>query len=161
MATIWSGTAVDNHSGQIVETIRIHCIIGGVKEPQFQWKHNAMRDLDVPIKLLHVLEALEMQGQDHGQLLYTHPLLRLLITAAIVALELVVRAQGLRVAEAPQAVRNRGVLVNVHLEIEEILVLAAHRLAVEAPGLGRKYALKDLVHPGGLRVGPIGSRSVS
>jgi len=62
--------------------------------------------MGVPVELLHVLETLEMQGQDHGQLLHPHSLLGLLVTAAVVALELVVRAKGLRVAKAPQAVRN-------------------------------------------------------
>jgi len=161
MASIWSGTAMDDHRGQVVQSVWIHCIIRGVEESQFQGKDDSVRDLDVPVELLHVLEALKMQGQDHGKLLHTHTLLGLLVTAAVVALELVVRAKGLRVAKTPQTVRNRGVLVHIHLQIKEVLILAAHRLAVEAPGLRGKDSLEDFMHPGGLRIGPIGPCSIS
>lgn len=89
-----------------------------------------------------------MQRQDHGQLLHPHPLLRFLVAAAVVALELVLAAQRLRVAEAPQAVRDAGVEVHVHLQVEEVLVLAADSLAVEAAGLAGEDPLEDLVNPG-------------
>lgn len=62
-------------------------------------------------------------------------LLSLLIAATVVALELIITAQRLGVAEASQTVRNRGVLVHVHLQVEEVLILAAHRLAVQATRL--------------------------
>lgn len=111
-----------------------------------------MRHLNMAIVLLHVLEALQVQRQDHGQLLHAHPLLGLLVAAAVVALELVIAAQRLRVAEAAQAVRDGRVLVHVHLQVEEVLVLAAHRLAVQAARLTREDALEYLVHERGLRL---------
>lgn len=73
-----------------------------------------MRDLNVAI--VHVLEAFQVQRQDNWQLLHAHPLLSLLIAATVVALEFIITAQRLRVAEASQTVRNRRVLVHVHLE---------------------------------------------
>lgn len=155
MATIRARAAVYDDCGQIVEPIRIDSVVRGVEQPQLKRKDHPMRHLDMPIELLHVLEALQVQGQYHGQLLDAHSLLRLLVATAVVALELVVRAKGFRVAEAAQAMRDRRVLVHVHLQIEEVLVLAAHGLAVQTARLRREDPLKDLVHPGGLRVGSI------
>lgn len=91
-----------------------------------------------------------MQSQDHGQLLNPHPLLRLLVTAAVVALELVLAAQSLCVAEAAQAVRDAGVEVHVNLQVEEVFVLAADRLAIEAARLAGEDSLEDLMDPGWL-----------
>lgn len=87
-----------------------------VEQAQLQREHHAVGHLDVAVVLLHVLEPLEVQRQDERQLLDAHALLRLLVAAARVALELVVVAERLRVAEALQAVSDAGVLVHVHLE---------------------------------------------
>jgi len=53
------------------------------------------------IVLLDVFKALEVKSQDCWKLLNSHPLVSLLVRAASVALELVVRAQGLRRREVP------------------------------------------------------------
>lgn len=134
VTTVWPTTTMNYNRYQIVQPIRIYCIVRlktkkcitisfpancyftySIKEPQLERKHNSMRHLDVSVVLLHVLEALEMQRQYHGQLLHSHPLLRLLVTTTIITFELVVTAKRLRVAEAPKAMRYTSVLVNVHL----------------------------------------------
>ena len=97
--------------------------------------------------LLDVLEAFEVEGEDDGEFLDAHPLLGLLITAAVVALELVVPRQHLRVGKAAEAVRDARVLVNVNLQVEKVLVLAAHHLAVQTTCLARQNPLENLVHP--------------
>lgn len=82
-----------------------------------------MGHFDVPVVLFHVLEALKVQRQDERQLLHPHPLLRLLVAAAVVALELVVIAQSLRVTEALQTMSDARVLTDVHLEHPVITIL--------------------------------------
>lgn len=156
MTPIGSRSTVNDHSSEIVQSIRIDSVIRCIEQTQLKRKDNAMRHLDVAIELFHILETLQMQCQYHGQLLDAHTLLRLLIAAAIVALELVVRAECFRVAEAAQAVRDRCVLIHIDLQIEEVLILAAHRLAVEATCLRSQYTLENLMHPSGFRVGSIG-----
>lgn len=100
-----------------------------------------MRDLDVSVVLFNVLKPLQMERQDHRQFFDAHSLLRLLVGRTIVALELVVAAQSLGAAVTAQAVRDRSVLLNVHLQIDEVLVLAAHVLAVQTTCLARQNAL--------------------
>lgn len=68
----------------------------------------------------------------------------------MVALELVFTTKRLCVTEAAQAVRDAGVLLDVDLQVEEVLVDAAHCLAVEAARLARQDALEDLLDPGRL-----------
>ncbi len=66
----------------------------------------------------------------------------LLVRAARVALELVVAAERLRIAEVPEAPGDGGVLLHVDAQVEEVLVLARHRLAVQAAGLARQDTLE-------------------
>lgn len=102
---------------------------------------------DVTIVLLHVLESLQLQSQNHRQLLHPHPLLSFLITAAVIAFKLVITAERLCVAEASQAMRYRGVLINIDLQVEEVFIFAADRLAIEASSFAGENALEDFVHP--------------
>lgn len=118
-----------------------------VKQSQLERKNDAMRYLDVAIVLFHVFETLQMQRQNHGQLLDAHPFLGLLVAAAVVALELVVAAQRLCVAEASQTVCDARVLVNVYLQVEKVLVFAADRFAVEATRFAGQNSLEYFVHP--------------
>lgn len=101
-----------------------------------------MRDFNMAIVLLHVFKSLQMQSQDHGQFLHSHSLLGLLIATAIVAFELVIAAQCLRVAKTPQTVGDRRVLVHVHLQVKEVLILTAHRLAVQTSRFTGQDSLK-------------------
>lgn len=112
-----------------------------------------MRDLDVAIVLFHILEALELQREDHRQLLDPHPLLSLLVRAAVITLKFIITTEGFGVAEASEAMSDRRVLINVHLEIEKVFVFAADRLAVEASRLAGEDALEDLVDPRRLAAG--------
>ena len=73
--------------------------------------------------------------------------MRLLVGAAAVALELVVGAEGLSVAEVLEAGGDRGVLLDVDAQVEEVLLLAGDRLAVEASGLAHQDAAEDVVDP--------------
>lgn len=52
-----------------------------------------MRHLNVPVVLFHVFESLQVEGEDHGQLLYTHPLLRFLVAATVITFKFVLAAQ--------------------------------------------------------------------
>lgn len=118
-----------------------------IEEPQLQWKNDTMRHLNVPIILFHVLESLQMQSEYHRQLFDAHSLLSLLIGAAIITFKLIITTQRFGVAEAFQAMRYRCVLINVHLQIEKVLVFAADSLAVETTRLAGEHALEDFVHP--------------
>lgn len=137
MATVWTGTAVYDHRHEIVQPVRIDCIVGRIKQPQLEREHDTVGNFDVPVVLLHVLEPFQVQGQYHGQLLNAHPFLCLLIAATVITFEFVITTQRFGVAEATQAVRYAGVLVHVHLQIEKVLVLAANRLAVQTACLTR------------------------
>lgn len=107
-----------------------------------------MRNFDVAIILFHILESLQMQRQYHWQLFDAHPLLRLLVTAAIVALELVVAAQRFGIAEAAQTVRYARILIHIHLQIEKVFIFAANRFAIQTSGFTSQNTLENLVHPG-------------
>lgn len=169
MATISIRSAVNNDCGEIVHSIGIHSVVGletiekftlnipqmhrimqsshRIEEPQLQWKNDPMRHLNVPIILFHVLKSLQMQSEYHRQLFDAHSLLSLLIGAAIITFKLIITTQRFGVAEAFQAMRYRCVLINVHLQIEKVLVFAADGLAVETTRLAGEHALEDLVHP--------------
>ena len=62
-----------HHRDQVVHAVQVDCIAGGVEEPEFQREDHSVRELGVPVELLHVLEPLEVQGQNHGQLFDPHP----------------------------------------------------------------------------------------
>jgi hypothetical protein len=56
--------------------------------------------------------------------------LGLLVRSTVITFELILGTQGLRVRILPQTVSYRGILVDVDLEVEKVLVLAAHSLTV-------------------------------
>ena len=68
-----SPATVYNNCDQVVHPVGIGGITGRVEEAQFQWEHNTVRQLGVTVQLFHILEALEVESEDHWQLLYTHP----------------------------------------------------------------------------------------
>ena len=68
-----SPATVHHHCDQVIHAVQVDCITGGVEEPEFQREDHSVRELGVPMELLHVLEPLEVQGQNHGQLLDSHP----------------------------------------------------------------------------------------
>lgn len=130
-----------------------------IEQSKLEREHNSMRDFDVPIVLLHVLEAFELEGQDHRQLLHSHPLLGFLVATAIVTLKFIITAKGFGIAEASEAMSDRGVLIDVDLQVEEVFVFAAYRLAIQTSRFAREDALEYLVHPGWVRGGvAVGAR---
>lgn len=62
-----------HHSNQVVQPLGIGGVSGGVEETELQGEDNAIRQLGVSLQLLHVLKALQVQSQNHRQLLHTHP----------------------------------------------------------------------------------------
>ena len=62
-----------HYSNQVVEALGVGGVAGRVEEAELEGEDDAVGQLGVALKLLHVLKALEVQGQDHGQLLHTHP----------------------------------------------------------------------------------------
>ena len=105
----------------------------------------------MPAHLVHVLEAFQVDCEDFRQLFQAHTLCRLLLGRAGFAEILVLTAQSLGAAESTEARGQRGVLVNVHREVQKILILGADRFAVETLCFVRKGALKDFVDPGGVK----------
>ena len=62
-----------HHGDQVVEPLGIGGVPGGVEEAELQGEDDAIGQLGVALQLLHVLKALQVQSQDHRQLLHTHP----------------------------------------------------------------------------------------
>lgn len=62
-----------HHGNQVVESLWIGGVPGSVEEAQLQGEDDAVGQLGVSLQLLHVLEAFQVQSQDHWQLLHTHP----------------------------------------------------------------------------------------
>jgi len=63
-----------------------------------------------------------VQGKDIRQLFDFHALLSLLQAATRVAEEFILVAEGLAGREIPEASSDRGVLLNVHREVQERFV---------------------------------------
>lgn len=63
---------VDHHSDEVVHAVEVDGVSRGVEEAELQWKDHTIAQFSVPMELLHVLKALQMKSQDHGQLLHTH-----------------------------------------------------------------------------------------
>lgn len=63
---------VNHHGHQVVHPVGVGGIPRGVEEPQLQGEHHPVAQLGVAVQLVHVLEPLQVQSQDHGQLLHPH-----------------------------------------------------------------------------------------
>lgn len=145
VTVVRSDADVHNDGPQLVQPIWVGDVVGSVEQAELEGKDDPTRELDVPLERFLVFEALQVQGEDIGQLLDLHsgltkscgvsgrrtlgimtawnaPFLRLLQPAAPVARELVPLAQHLRSAELAQAGRDRRVLLDIDREIEERLV---------------------------------------
>ena len=64
---------VDDHSDQVIHAVEVGSVSRGVEEAELQREDDAIRQLGVSVQLLHVLKPLQVQGQDHRQLLNPHP----------------------------------------------------------------------------------------
>ena len=65
--------AVHHNSHQVVHAVQVDGVSGRVEEAQLQRENDAVGQLGVAVQLLHVLKPLQVQRQDHGQPLHTHP----------------------------------------------------------------------------------------
>lgn len=68
-----SPATVNHHGHQVVHAVQVHGVAGRVEEPELQREDHPVGQLGVPVQLLHVLEPFQVQGQNHGQLLHSHP----------------------------------------------------------------------------------------
>lgn len=69
----YTPATMHHDSDEVVEPLRIGGVPRGVEEAELQGEDDAVGQLGVALQLLHVFEALQMQSQDHWQLLYAHP----------------------------------------------------------------------------------------
>lgn len=88
-----------------------------------------------------------MQRQNHWQFLDAHPFLCFLIVATIITFKFIVAAKRFRVAEATQTMCYAGILIDVHLQIEKVLVFAADRLTIQASRFAGQDALEYFMDP--------------
>lgn len=58
---------------QVVHAVRVGGVPRRVEEAELQREDDAIRQFGVAVQLVHVLKALQVEGEDHGQLLYSHP----------------------------------------------------------------------------------------
>lgn len=69
----------DEHSNvhhdrpEFVQAVRVAHAVGGVEQAQLEREHDAVRELDVPLKALLVFEPLEVEGENVGEFLDLHP----------------------------------------------------------------------------------------
>lgn len=110
MTSVRAGAAVDDDGHEVIHAIWVDGIIRSIEKPEFERKDDPVRNLDVTVVLLHVLEPLQVKRQDGRKPLHAHPFMRFLVRAAGVAFKLVVAAEGLRVAEVPETTGDGGVL---------------------------------------------------
>ena len=85
------GKAEDHLTPPTHASSRLNC----VEQLEFPWKHNTVGQLGVAVELLHVLEPLEVEGQDLGQLFDPQPLGCFLLAAALLTVILGVCTQCL------------------------------------------------------------------
>lgn len=62
-----------DHSHQVVHAVRVGGVPGGVEEAQLEGEDDAVGQFGVTVQLVHVLKALQVERQDHRQLLHSHP----------------------------------------------------------------------------------------
>ena len=59
--SIGSGSAVYDDGDEVVESIGVEGVVGGVEEAEFEREDDAMREFRVSIELFHVLKPFQMQ----------------------------------------------------------------------------------------------------
>lgn len=64
---------VDDHSHQVVHAVWVGGVSRRVEQSELQGENDSVGQLGVAVELVHVLEALQVEGQDHGELLHPHP----------------------------------------------------------------------------------------
>ncbi len=76
VAAVGARPAVDDDGHQVVHAVGVDGVVGGVEEPQLEREDDPVRHLDVPVDLVHVLEALQVKGENRREALHTHPFLQ-------------------------------------------------------------------------------------
>lgn len=89
VATIWATAAVHHHGHQVVHAIGVGGVARGVEESQLQGEDHAVGQLGVAVQLVHVLKPLQVQSQNHGQLLHPHPFLCFLLASTLLTVVLI------------------------------------------------------------------------
>lgn len=64
---------VYDHGHQVVHAVRVGGVAGCVEEAKLQGEDDPVGQFGVAVELVHVLKALQVEGEDHRQLLYSHP----------------------------------------------------------------------------------------
>lgn len=91
---------------ELVQPVRFDGIIDGVEEAQLEGERDAVRELDVLLEVLLVLEPLEVEREDVWTVLDLHALFSLLEATARVAEKFVPLAEHLARAELAEARRD-------------------------------------------------------
>jgi hypothetical protein len=88
---------------ELIQPIRVDSIIDRVEQAQFERERDAVRELDVLLEILLILEPFEVEREDVRAVLDLHALFRLLEAAARIAEKLVPLAEHLARAELAEA----------------------------------------------------------
>lgn len=126
MPTVGTAATVNHHGHQVVHAVQVHGVAGRVEEPELQREDHPVGQLGVPVQLLHVLEPFQVQGQNHGQLLHSHPFLGLLFAAARFTIIFLFTTQCFCVAEVSQTVGNRCILLHIDRKVKKIFIFATN-----------------------------------
>lgn len=65
--------AVHDNGHQVVHAVGVGGVPRRVEKAELQREDDAIGQLGVAVQLVHVLKALQVQGEDHRQLFYSHP----------------------------------------------------------------------------------------
>jgi hypothetical protein len=110
---------VHHHRKQLIQAVRIRCVVHRIEQPQLQGERHPILQLQISSTFFLVFEPFEMEGEDVGEGLDLHPLLGLVQAAAGVAEELVRTREHFGGGEGAEAGGDRAVLVDVDGEVEE------------------------------------------
>ena len=62
-----------DHGHQVVHAVGVGGVPGRVEEAELQREDDAIGQLGVAVQLVHVFKALQVEGEDHRELLHPHP----------------------------------------------------------------------------------------
>lgn len=66
-------STVYNDSHQVVHAVGVGGVPGRVEEAELQGEDDAIGQFGVAVQLVHVFKALQVEGEDHRELLHPHP----------------------------------------------------------------------------------------
>ncbi|RUS78903.1 hypothetical protein EGW08_013346, partial [Elysia chlorotica] len=132
--TIWSRSTVHHHSHKVIQSLRIKGITKNtycIKKAKLKRKDNSMRDFNVAIEMLHILEPLQVECKNLRQFFHTHSEKQnknsnFLFAATDLAVVLVFSAQCLCAAEHTEAMCYRRILKHINTQIKEIFIFTAY-----------------------------------